>query len=139
MWLWEGVILRVVTCNILIINGLLVTLGFPGVLGKNSRGFWARSVLVSQVPVLSMRLTPQPTFDLANVTQPSRSGDLIRRQCSSKFGRGPFQRRSSTVSKTGTSSRRVARVGVQPHTAILRRQQWHDDTLEVIRPGDNQF
>src|SRR5882724_163438 len=43
--------------------------------------------------------------------RPSRSGDFIRMQYSSKVAkRGLFQQRSSTVSKTGTSSRRVARV-----------------------------
>ena len=49
-------------------------------------------------------------IDFADVTRLSRSGDFIRWQRSSKFGRAPFQRRSSTVSKTGTSSRKVARV-----------------------------
>jgi hypothetical protein len=49
-------------------------------------------------------------LDLARSARRTRSGDFIRWHCSSKFGRGPFQRRSSMVSKTGTSSRRVARV-----------------------------
>src|SRR5438270_2380000 len=38
------------------------------------------------------------------------SGALIRRQVSSKLGRGPFHKRSSTDSNTGTSSRSVANV-----------------------------
>src|SRR5215475_5218955 len=48
--------------------------------------------------------------DLADSARRRRSEDFIRWQCSAKFGRGPFQRRSSTRSKTGTSSRKVARV-----------------------------
>jgi hypothetical protein len=56
------------------------------------------------------RPTRSVIVDFADVTRPNRFGDFICRQRSSKSGRGPFQRRSSTVSKTGTSSRRVARV-----------------------------
>jgi hypothetical protein len=55
------------------------------------------------------RLACSVIIDFADVTRPNKLGDFIRRQRSSKSGRGPFQRRSSTVSKTGTSSRRVAR------------------------------
>src|ERR1700704_2370255 len=50
----------------------------------------------------------QPLF--ADRARLSKAGDFIRWHCSSKFGRGPFQQRSSTASKTGTSSRKVARV-----------------------------
>src|SRR5260370_29544416 len=48
--------------------------------------------------------------DVAVAAGGKRWGDLIRWQSSSKFMWGPRQRRSSTASKTGTSSRKVARV-----------------------------
>src|ERR1700739_110228 len=48
--------------------------------------------------------------DLSASARRTRSRDFIRWHCSSKFGRGPFQRRALTESKTGTSSRRGARL-----------------------------
>src|ERR1700730_18322692 len=61
-------------------------------------------------PTLKTTYTSWGLIDFADITRLSRSGDFICSQRFSKFRRGPFQRRSSTVSKTGTSTRRVARV-----------------------------
>src|SRR5712691_1286924 len=61
-------------------------------------------------PARGAWLAQTDRVDAAAVARRRRSGDFIFRQCSSKFGRGAFQRRSSTVSNTGTSTRSVASV-----------------------------
>lgn len=53
------------------------------------------------------RLVQRRLLFLLTLRGPNRSGDPIARHCPSKCGCGPFQRRSSTLSKTGASSRRI--------------------------------
>jgi len=69
--------------------------------------------------------------DVADAARRTRSGDFIRWLCSSKLGRGPFQRRSSTVSKTGTSSRRVA--SVRNNKALLQSLNSDSDNARAFR------
>ena len=112
---------RVVASNLPARRGIdLKTNAFRGVTGSRAtigsvtaRPYVAqdsgRGIRPERRADLEAAYTSWNLLDFADVTRSSRSSDFIRWQRSSKFWRGPFQRRSSTVSKTGTSSRRVAR------------------------------
>src|SRR3979490_1368872 len=70
----------------------------------NLRPTWLRPTHL----VLGFVLSQAETFEAAAFALRSKSGAFSRREYSSKSRGTPFQWRSSTVSKTGTSVRRVA-------------------------------
>ena len=111
-------------------------------LGERFRGGSSRNRIPFMVPLPRTNRTcngqfrshlPDSVFvaDLAASARRMRSRAFIRWHCFSKFGRGPFQRRSLTESKTGTSSRRVA--SLRNSKASLHEWSSDSDSPRALR------